>query len=179
MSISSRALPHHHHHHRRTIHALLSSTRLAASAPSPARPSPPTMPPAASTPAPTPHPPLIVISGPSGAGKSTILARLFAEHPSRFGFSVSHTTRAPRAGEAAGRAYHFVPPAEFERMARAGLFVEHARFGGNRYGTSRAAVEDVRAQGRTCVLDIEMEVRACVCVCARARGAVAGRWGRV
>ncbi|KAF2636063.1 guanylate kinase [Massarina eburnea CBS 473.64] len=99
----------------------------------------------------------IVISGPSGAGKSTILKRLFDEYPDRFGFSISHTTRGPRAGEENGREYHFVTKEEFEALVEKKGFVEHAQFGGNCYGTSVKAVQDIAEKGRVCILDIEME----------------------
>ncbi|KAJ4292378.1 guanylate kinase [Kalmusia sp. IMI 367209] len=99
----------------------------------------------------------IVISGPSGAGKSTILNRLFKEYPDKFGFSVSHTTRSPRAGEENGREYHFVTEQEFLDLVDRKGFVEHAQFGGNHYGTSIKAVEDIAEKGRICILDIEME----------------------
>ncbi|KAI9827032.1 MAG: guanylate kinase [Phylliscum demangeonii] len=99
----------------------------------------------------------VVISGPSGAGKSTLLKRLFAEHPDTFGFSVSHTTRPPRAGEQDGREYHFVDRPTFGRLIRDHAFLEHAVFSHNQYGTSFQAVRDVAARGRICVLDIEME----------------------
>ncbi|OCK94071.1 guanylate kinase [Cenococcum geophilum 1.58] len=99
----------------------------------------------------------IVISGPSGAGKSTILKRLFAEFPDKFGFSVSHTTRAPRAGEEDGREYHFTTKEKFLELVEQGGFIEHAQFGGNHYGTSIRAVEEIAERGRVCILDIEME----------------------
>lgn len=101
----------------------------------------------------------IVISGPSGAGKSTLLKRLLEKYPDRFGFSVSHTTRAPRVGEQHGREYHFTERDEFIQLVEDGSFVEHAQFGSNLYGTSVKAVKDVAEQGRVCILDIEMEVR--------------------
>lgn len=101
----------------------------------------------------------IVISGPSGAGKSTILKRLFEEFPDKFGFSISHTTRSPRASEKHGREYHFVTKEEFLDLVDQNGFIEHAQFGGNHYGTSIKAVEDIAEQGRICILDIEMEVR--------------------
>jgi guanylate kinase len=100
----------------------------------------------------------IVISGPSGAGKSTLLKRLFAEYPDRFGFSISHTTRGPRAGEENGREYHFVTREDFQKLVEQNGFIEHAQFGSNLYGTSVQAVKDVRERGRVCILDIEMEV---------------------
>ncbi|KAL8731314.1 MAG: hypothetical protein Q9166_003538 [cf. Caloplaca sp. 2 TL-2023] len=99
----------------------------------------------------------VVISGPSGAGKSTILKRLFAAYPDTFGFSVSHTTRAPRPGETDGIAYNFTTKESFLKLVDEGGFIEHAQFGGNYYGTSVKAVKDIAEQGRICVLDIEME----------------------
>jgi len=99
----------------------------------------------------------IVISGPSGSGKSTILKRLFEDYPDKFGFSISHTTRQPRAGEQDGREYNFVTKEVFQSLVDEKGFIEHATFGGNSYGTSIKAVEDVAEKGRTCILDIEME----------------------
>ncbi|KAL6706109.1 guanylate kinase [Coniothyrium glycines] len=103
-----------------------------------------------------PHTP-IVISGPSGAGKSTILKRLFEDYPDKFGFSISHTTRGPRGGEKDGVEYYFVTKDEFLDLVDKKGFVEHAQFGGNHYGTSIKAVNDITEKGRTCILDIEME----------------------
>ncbi|KAL9062041.1 MAG: hypothetical protein Q9157_009216, partial [Trypethelium eluteriae] len=106
----------------------------------------------------TPRP--IIISGPSGTGKSTLIQRLFAAHPDTFRFSISHTTRAPRAGEQNGREYHFVTRDEFVRLRETSQMLETAEFGGNLYGTSRRAVVEDEARpgaGRCCVLDIEME----------------------
>ncbi|MCJ1311699.1 guanylate kinase [Agyrium rufum] len=99
----------------------------------------------------------IVISGPSGTGKSTILKRLFTKFPGTFGFSVSHTTRAPRAGEQDGREYTFTTKEKFQELVDAKGFIEHAQFGGNYYGTSIQAVKDIAGKGRVCILDIEME----------------------
>jgi len=48
--------------------------------------------------------------------------------------------------------------AEFETMIAEGAFVEHAKFGGNRYGTSKRTIADLTASGKVVVLDIEMEV---------------------
>lgn len=108
--------------------------------------------------APTDTRPLI-LSGPSGVGKGTLYNLLFARHPDTFALSVSHTTRAPRAGEADGVHYHFVPMEDFEALIARGGFVEHAQFGGNRYGTSKSTIEEQTAKGRVVLLDIEMEVR--------------------
>ncbi|MCJ1283370.1 hypothetical protein MMC26_002698 [Xylographa opegraphella] len=99
----------------------------------------------------------VVISGPSGAGKSTLLKRLFADHPSTFGFSISHTTRSPRLCETDGVEYHFTTRQQFMELIDEGGFIEHAKFGGNYYGTSVKAVRDIAEKGRICILDIEME----------------------
>ncbi|KIX94474.1 uncharacterized protein Z520_09860 [Fonsecaea multimorphosa CBS 102226] len=119
--------------------------------------------------APTDEPKPIVFSGPSGTGKSTLIKRLFAKHPDLFGFSVSHTTRKPRPGEEDGVHYYFTTHENFQSMIADNAFVEHAKFGGNCYGSSKKAVQDV-AEGkgksidgttapgkRICIFDIEME----------------------
>jgi guanylate kinase len=102
----------------------------------------------------------IVISGPSGVGKGTLYNMLFNRHPDTFALSVSHTTRDPRPGEADAVHYHFVPMQAFEDLIAQDGFVEHAKFGGNRYGTSKMTIEEQSKKGRVVVLDIEMEVRS-------------------
>ena len=97
--------------------------------------------------------------GPSGAGKSTLIGALRKEFPDDFGFSVSHTTREPRTGERDGVDYNFVRKADMEAEIAAGKFLEHANVHGNLYGTSFAAVERVAADGRVCILDIDVQVR--------------------
>lgn len=107
-----------------------------------------------------PEPPKLrplILSGPSGSGKSTLVKRLQADHPNCFGFSVSHTTRAPRPGEQEGVDYHFSTKEEMEREIAEGKFVESATFAGNMYGTSKAAVERVSEQGRICILDVDLQ----------------------
>lgn len=99
----------------------------------------------------------VVMCGPSGVGKSTLIQRLRAEYPDRFGFSVSHTTRAPRPGEQHGREYFFVEKAAMQADIDAGLFIESANVHGNLYGTSIAAVKSVQQAGRVCILDIDVQ----------------------
>lgn len=99
----------------------------------------------------------VVISGPSGCGKSTLLKKLFAEYPNSFGFSVSHTTRSPRPGEVDGKDYHFTTHDKIRADISNNMFLEHAEFSGNIYGTSKNAVIDIRRLGKICILDIELQ----------------------
>jgi len=90
----------------------------------------------------------IVISGPSGVGKGTLISKLMEEFPSTFGFSVSHTTRAPREKELHGVHYHFTERSIMEKDIREGKFLESASVHGNLYGTSIEAVEAVADVGK-------------------------------
>ena len=99
----------------------------------------------------------IVMCGPSGVGKGTLINRLMADFPGKFGFSVSHTTRAPRPGETDGVHYNFVEKAAMEADIAEGKFLEHAHVHENIYGTSLAAVEAVATKGQVCVLDIDVQ----------------------
>lgn len=99
----------------------------------------------------------VVISGPSGTGKSTLLKKLLAEFPNKFGFSVSNTTRQPRQGEVDGVDYHFTTVDDFKKLIAEEKFIEWAQFSGNYYGTSIKAVDDVAKANRICILDIDMQ----------------------
>lgn len=99
---------------------------------------------------------LFIFSAASGTGK-TSLAHALMKRVRNLAFSVSHTTRAPRPGETHGVHYYFVNPAEFERMAAAGEFIEHAQVFGNRYGTSRKVIEDLFKEGKSVILDIDWQ----------------------
>lgn len=99
----------------------------------------------------------VVISGPSGTGKSTLLKKLLAEFPDKFGFSVSNTTRQPRKGEVDGVDYHFTSVDDFKKLIEQEKFIEWAQFLGNYYGTSIKAVDDVSKQNKICILDIDMQ----------------------
>lgn len=97
-----------------------------------------------------------IICGPSGVGKGTVVSRLMEADPTLY-FSVSATTRAPRAGEADGVHYHFLTRERFQEWIDAGDFLEHAQFVGNFYGTPRRYVDEAMDQGRDVLLDIEIQ----------------------
>ena len=99
---------------------------------------------------------LFVVAAPSGAGKSSLVKALL-ELDSHVQPSVSHTTRAPRGQEKHGREYFFVSAEEFDTMVLAGAFVEWAHVHGQRYGTSRKAIEERIAQGADVILEIDFQ----------------------
>lgn len=98
---------------------------------------------------------LIVLSGPSGCGKGTMVAEILKRGDCAV--SVSATTRAPREGEADHVHYHFISREEFERRIAEDGFLEHAQYVGNYYGTPRKEVEEMRAQGKHVILEIEVQ----------------------
>lgn len=98
---------------------------------------------------------VVVISGPSGVGKSTVCQRLCERLPAEF--SVSVTTRPPRPNERSSRDYDFVTQEEFERLRERGGLLEWAQVYGHLYGTPLAAVEKVVAEGRTIILEIDIQ----------------------
>lgn len=100
---------------------------------------------------------LIVYSGPSGVGKGTILQPLIKEKDLKLCFSVSMTTRKPRAGEIDGKEYFFVSREKFEEAIKNNELLEHAEFVGNYYGTPLNYVEQQRNKGYNVVLEIEVE----------------------
>jgi guanylate kinase len=99
---------------------------------------------------------LFVLSSPSGAGKSTIARKLLADDPS-LEMSVSATTRLPRPGEVDGKDYHFVDLATFKDMVSDNQFLEWAHVFDHRYGTPRAAVEEMLSEGRDVLFDIDWQ----------------------
>ena len=90
---------------------------------------------------------LLIISSPSGAGKTTLTRRVLQQFPD-LTFSVSHTTRPPRATEVDGKDYHFVDRNRFKEMVGASAFAEWAEVHANLYGTSVHELERARAEGR-------------------------------
>ena len=99
---------------------------------------------------------LFVVAAPSGAGKSS-LVRALLELDSRVQPSVSHTTRPPRGQEKHGREYFFVSAQEFDAMVLSDGFVEWAFVHGQRYGTSKKAIEERIALGSDVILEIDFQ----------------------
>ena len=98
----------------------------------------------------------IVMSAPSGCGKSTLIDMLLQEYPDLV-YSISCTTRAPRGDEEDGVDYHFKSRERFEELIREGAFIEYARVHDNCYGTLKAPIEEVLAEGNSMVLDIDVQ----------------------
>jgi guanylate kinase len=97
---------------------------------------------------------MLIVSSPSGAGKTTLCKRLRDELPD-LRFSVSHTTRLPRAVEVDGHDYHFVGAATFKSMIQAGAFAEWAHVHDHLYGTSLHEIEIARTSARGVLFDID------------------------
>ena len=99
---------------------------------------------------------LIILSGPSGVGKGTVRKYIMRRKAIPLVFSISMTTREPRATETNGVEYYFVSREEFQKNIDNDNFLEWAEFVGNRYGTPKSYVEELRNQGKNVILEIEI-----------------------
>ncbi len=99
---------------------------------------------------------LVVISGPSGVGKTTIIKAVLSRRDDLI-FSVSCTTRPRRPGEVHGRDYFFITEQEFKAMIDRGEFLEWAEVHGHLYGTPRKFVEKAFSEGKSVLLDIDVQ----------------------
>jgi guanylate kinase len=99
---------------------------------------------------------VFVLSAPSGTGKSTLAKRLVQELDG-LDFSISFTTRAPRAGEEHGKDYFYVDHATFDAMIESGGLVEWVEVYGHKYGTGKDWINSQLASGRDVLLDIETQ----------------------
>lgn len=99
---------------------------------------------------------MLLVTGPSGAGKSSLLQWMM-EQDDRLGFSVSCTTRPPRAGEVDGEDYHFVSRKIFDQKVAANEFVEWAEVHGNAYGTLASELTRAETAGLIPVLEVDVQ----------------------
>lgn len=99
---------------------------------------------------------LFVVSSPSGGGKGTLISRVLKSVPD-VSYSVSFTTRSPRAGEVDGVDYFFVTTSRFEELVAADEFLEWARVHGNLYGTSRAQVVKEIEERHDIILEVDVQ----------------------
>jgi guanylate kinase len=100
---------------------------------------------------------MVILSSPSGAGKTTLTRMLLQDSSVDLTLSVSVTTRTRRSSEVDGIHYHFIDKAEFERRRNAGDLLEWAEVHGNFYGSPRRPVEQVLAEGRDVLFDIDYQ----------------------
>ena len=98
----------------------------------------------------------IVISAPSGCGKSTLIDMLLQEYHDLV-YSISCTTRTPRGEEEDGIDYHFLSTQRFEELIAEGAFIEYAKVHDNYYGTLKAPIAEVLAEGNSMILDIDVQ----------------------
>ena len=98
----------------------------------------------------------VILSAPSGGGKTTIAKRLLGRRDD-VGYSVSCTTRLPRAGETDGKDYYFLSSGEFAAAKERGEFAESAEVHGRMYGTLRREVERVLGAGKHVLMDIDVQ----------------------
>lgn len=99
---------------------------------------------------------LVLYTGCSGVGKGTILEKIKERDPNVW-VSVSNTTRGKREGEIDGVHYVFVTKEQFENLIKENGFLEYAKYCDNYYGTPKKPVEDMLADGRTVILEIEVK----------------------
>ena len=97
-----------------------------------------------------------MVSAPSGAGKTTLVRRVMEQLPDLH-FSISYTTRSPRANERDGVDYYFVSPSHFQKMVQRGEFLEWAEVLGNLYGTAFATIRNPAIKGIDFILDIDTQ----------------------
>ena len=100
---------------------------------------------------------LIVLSGPSGVGKGTVRKAIFEEESIDFQYSISATTRQPRAGEVDGEDYFFVTREQFEEKINNGDMLEYAKYVSNYYGTPKSFIDETLASGRDVFLEIDVQ----------------------
>lgn len=99
---------------------------------------------------------ILILSGPSGCGKSTLLKEVYKDIGDYY-FSISTTTRVPRAGEQNGVDYFFVTKEEFEKDIKNDDFLEYAKVHDNYYGTSLKPINKALEEGKLVIFDIDVQ----------------------
>ncbi len=99
---------------------------------------------------------ILVMSGPSGVGKTTLLKSVTENFPGKFTFSVSATTRLPRADEVDGKNYHFLENGDFDQRIQNGEFAEWAEVHGAKYGTLKSEIKRIIESRKAVLLDIDV-----------------------
>jgi len=99
---------------------------------------------------------LYIISAPSGAGKTSLIKKLLPQVDNLM-VSISHTTRAMRAGETDGKDYFFTEISTFKQQIQQGNFLEYAQVYDNFYGTAQSTVEANLSQGQDVILEIDWQ----------------------
>jgi guanylate kinase len=100
---------------------------------------------------------LVVLAGPTAVGKGTVSRHIRETYPDVL-LSVSATTRPPRPGEVEGEHYYFVSDAEFDAMIERGEFLEYATVHNlSRYGTPRPPIDRALADGKSVLLEIDLQ----------------------
>ena len=103
---------------------------------------------------------LFVVSAPSGAGKTTLCDAL--RQTPDFVYSVSCTTRPPRASEIDGEDYQFISETDFVARIKAAEFLEHAQVHEHRYGTLREPIVSNLKQGIDVLIDVDTQGAASI-----------------
>ena len=99
---------------------------------------------------------IFILSAPSGAGKTTVCKLLKQKLPN-LKFSISHTSREPRAGEVEGTDYHFITQKEFEKKIKDGEFLEWAKVFKNYYGTASESVDRHLIKGEDVLIELDVQ----------------------
>jgi len=99
---------------------------------------------------------IFILSAPSGAGKTTVCKLLKKKLP-KLKFSISHTSREPRAGEVEGTDYHFITQKEFEKKIKGGEFLEWAKVFKNYYGTASESVDRHLIKGEDVLIELDVQ----------------------
>ncbi len=98
---------------------------------------------------------LIIVSGPSGVGKGTVVKILMNDKSLNLVYSISATTRKPRANEVDGKDYFFIDREKFKELINNDELLEYSEFVNNYYGTPKGYIDKSLKEGKNVLLEIE------------------------